>query len=93
MRRIADIRRQVPEQYRAQFDELLGEARHLHLQSGERDLFGGHLGFWDHADRASADRPVSRHQTEARVCTTRSTSSTPTSTRCARLWSAGRAIC
>lgn len=37
--RIADIREQVPEQYRAQFDELLGEARLMYRIRDERGVF------------------------------------------------------
>ena len=37
--RIADIREQVPEQHRAQFDELLGEARLMYRIRDERGVF------------------------------------------------------
>jgi pyruvate,water dikinase len=37
--RIADIRKQVPEQHRAQFDELLGEARLMYRIRDERGVF------------------------------------------------------
>ena len=37
--RIADIRRQVPDQHRAQFDELLGEARLMYRLRDERGVF------------------------------------------------------
>jgi pyruvate,water dikinase len=37
--RIADIREQVPEQYRAQFDDLLGEARLMYRIRDERGVF------------------------------------------------------
>ncbi len=37
--RIADIRSQVPEQHRAQFDELLGEARLMYRLRDERGVF------------------------------------------------------
>ncbi len=37
--RIADIRQQVPDQHRAQFDELLGEARLMYRLRDERGVF------------------------------------------------------
>ena len=39
MPRIADIRMQVPDQHRAQFDELLGEARLMYRLRDERGVF------------------------------------------------------
>ena len=80
--RIAGIRAQVPDEHRAEFDELLGEAR-LDVPPARRaGRVQRHLGVGHHAPRRARGRPPARGARAA--STTPSTSSTPASTRCAR---------
>ena len=59
---IADIRRQVPEQHRAQFDELVDEARLMYRLRDERGVFSDVLGFRDHAARRHGCGPAAHRQ-------------------------------
>ena len=59
-RSIADIRAQVPEEHRAEFDELLGEAR-LDVPPARRARrVQRHLGVGHHAPRRARGRPPAR---------------------------------
>ena len=86
--RIAGIRAQVPEEHRAEFDELLGEARLMYRLRDERGVFSDIWASGHHAPRRARGRSPARRARAA--STTPSTSSTPASTRCAR-WSPARA--
>ena len=78
--KVAEIRDKVPEQHRAQFDELLGEARLTYRLRDERGVFSD---IWASGlmRRAalSAGRRLADRDGSASPCT----SSTPASTRCA----------
>ena len=81
-RSIAGIRAQVPEEHRAEFDELLGEARLMYRLRDERGVFSD---IWASGIMRRAALAAGRRLAgQGRASTTPSTSSTPASTRCAR---------
>ncbi len=79
---IADVRRQVPDEHRAEFDELLDEARLTYRHPRRARRLQRHLGVGHHATRRA--RGGSPGSDQPAGSTTPSTSSTPGSTRCAR---------
>ena len=74
--------RQVPEEHRAEFDELLAEARLMYRLRDERGVFSDIWASGLMRRAAMARRAAARRAPGA--STTPSTSSTPASTRCAR---------
>ncbi len=80
--RIAGVRSKVPEQHRAEFDELLGEARLTYRLRDERGVFSD---IWASGlMRRAALAGGRRAGGGGAASTSPSTSSTPASTRCAR---------
>ena len=84
--RIADVRSQVPEEHRAQFDELLGEARLMYRLRDERGVFSD---IWASGIMRRAVLAGGRRLAAKGGSTMPSTSSTPASTRCALCSPAG----
>ena len=76
--RIADVRNQVPEEHRAEFDDLLEEARLTYRLRDERGVFSD---IWASGIMRRAVVAGGRRLARRGASRTRSTSSTPTSRR------------
>ena len=78
--KIAGVRAQVPEEHREAFDELLGEARLMYRLRDERGVYSD---IWASGIMRRAALAAGRRLAAAGASTSRSTCSTPGSTRCA----------